>query len=119
MPTAAIGGPIVSPYIDVSVTGVEIRTLPTKPVQVELVIQGTLPDQCEYRLYAVENRQDQKVRIQLKAMHPADTSCTQTTQTVEYAFPLGRGLPESQRGFAPGTYELAVNKYETTFSIKE
>ena len=117
-PRATIGGPIVSPFIDVEVTGVDIRYLPTKPVQVELLIRGELPDGCRYRFYSVDNRQGQKVRVRLRAIHPPDTTCSQSVQAVEYVLPLERNLPESQRGFAPGTYELTVNNYQTTFSIE-
>ncbi len=116
LPAPTIGGPIVSPYVDVVVIGVEVRTLPTTPVQVELLIRGTLPDQCKYRLYAVDHREAQQVRVQLRAMHPAE-NCDQTVQSIEYLLPLERNLPESRRGFAPGTYELIVNDYRTTFSI--
>jgi hypothetical protein len=113
------GGPIVSPFVDLQVTGVEVRQLATKPVQVEAVIRGNLPDQCAYRFHAVENRQERSVRIQIKAIHPANGNCAQTAQAVEYIFPLGRDMPEAQRGFAPGEYELVVNDYRTTFSIKD
>jgi len=110
--------PRVSPYIDVMVNEVEIRYLETSPVQVELVIRGTLPDQCAYGFYSVENRGDATVKISLSGIHPADNSCVQTIQSIEYILLLGRDMPESERGFAPGEYALTVNKYQTTFSIK-
>ena len=110
--------PHVSPYIKVTVDGVEIRYLETNPVQVELVIRGTLPDQCKYRFYSVENRSDQNVKISLSGIHPSDSSCLQTAQTIEYVLRLGRDMPESGRGFPPGDYNLTVNNYQTSFSIK-
>jgi hypothetical protein len=110
--------PHVSPYIKVMVEDVEIRFLETSPVQVELVIHGTLPDQCKYDFYSVENRGEQNVKVTLHAIHPAD-SCQQTSQSIEYVLLLGRDMSESERGFAPGDYELVVNTYQTTFSIKE
>jgi hypothetical protein len=122
-PTALEAGmtesaPHVSPYIDVMVVNVEIRYLETNPAQVELVIRGTLPDQCKYDFYSVENRAGQNVKVSLDGIHPADNSCLQTTQTIEYVLRLGRDMPESERGFAPGDYELTVNNYQTSFSIK-
>jgi len=110
--------PRVSPYIKVMVVDVEIRYLETKPVQVELVIRGTLPDQCKYDFYSVENRGDQNVKVSLDGIHPADNSCLQTTQTIEYVLRLGRDMPELERGFSPGDYKLTVNNYQTSFSIK-
>ena len=110
--------PRVSPYIDVMVENVEIRYLETDPVQVELVIRGTLPDQYQYGFYSVENRGDQNVKIRLSGIHPANNSCLHTDQTIEYVLLLGRDMPESERGFTPGDYELIVNNYQTTFSIK-
>ena len=110
--------PRVSPYIRVMVENVEIRFLETNPVQVELVIRGTLPDQCVYGFYSIETRQDLNVKISLSGIHPADNSCIQTNQSIEYVLLLGRDMPESERGFAPGEYALTVNNYQTTFSIK-
>jgi len=110
--------PRVSPYIDVIVEDVEIRYQATNPVQVELVIRGTLPDQCKYEFYSIENRRNLNVKISLSGIHPADNSCVQTIQTIEYVLLLGRDMPESERGFFPGDYTLTVNNYQTTFSIK-
>ena len=110
--------PHVSPYIKVVVVDVEIRYLKTNPVQVELVIRGTLPDQCKYGFYSVENRADQNVKVSLDGIHPADNSCGQTGQSMEYVLPLGRDMPEAERGFPPGEYKLTVNNYQTSFSIK-
>jgi hypothetical protein len=110
--------PHVTPYIEVTVVDVEIRFLETNPVQVELLIRGTLPDQCKYNFYSVENRRDQNVKVSLAGIHPADTGCLQTDQTIEYVLPLGRDMPEAERGFPPGDYTLTVNKYQTSFTIK-
>jgi hypothetical protein len=109
--------PHVSPYIRVTVVAVEVRPLDTNPVQVELVIRGTLPDQCTYQFYSVENRAEQTVKVNLDGIHPADTSCLQTDQTIQYVLPLGRDMPEAERGFPPGDYKLVVNNYQTSFSI--
>ena len=116
--TSTENAPHVSPYIKVVVTGVEIRYLDTKPVQVELVIKGTLPDQCKYDFTSVETRADLNVKVSLDAIHPADTSCAQTIQTIEYVLRLGRDMQESERGFSQGNYKLAVNNYPIDFSIK-
>ena len=116
--TSTENAPHVSPYIKVAVTGVEIRYLDTKPVQVELVIKGTLPDQCKYDFTSVETRADLNVKVSLDAIHPADTSCAQTIQTIEYVLRLGRDMPEAERGFSQGNYKLAVNNYPIDFSIK-
>jgi hypothetical protein len=110
--------PHVSPYIRVHVLSVEVRFLDTTPVEVELVIRGTLPDQCKYEFYSVENRVDQSVRVDLRGIHPSDSNCPQEEQTIEYALPLGRDMPEAERGFAPGEYNLMVNNYQTSFSIR-
>jgi inhibitor of cysteine peptidase len=110
--------PHVTPYIQVKVLDVEVRFLETSPVQVDLVIRGTLPDQCEYGFYAVETRAAQTVRVSLAGIHPSDTDCAQTEQTIEYVLPLGRDMPEAARGFSPGDYKLTVNNYQTSFSIK-
>ncbi len=119
-PAATMQGspPIVSPYVDVIVESVEIRTLGTMPQQIELLIKGTLPDQCKYIFYPLENRGENYVKVTLKGKHPPDTSCAGVAQTIEYDFLLGRDLPEEKRGFAPGSYRLVVNNYQTTFVIE-
>ena len=115
---ATESAPRVSPYVRVMVEGVDIRYLETRPVQVELVIRGTLPDQCQYDFYSVENRGGQNIKVTLFGIHPAD-SCEQTSQGIETTLLLGRDMPESERGFAPGDYTLMVNNYQTTFSVRE
>jgi hypothetical protein len=110
--------PHVSPYIEVRIVDVEVRFLETNPVQVEIVIRGSLPDQCTYNFYSVENRNGQKVKVSLDGIHSADTNCLQTDQKIEYVILLGRDMPEAERGFSPGDYELTVNNYQTSFSIK-
>ncbi len=110
--------PHVSPYIKVMVLDVEIRVLETNPVQVELVIRGTLPDQCDYNFYSVENRNGQNIKVSLDGIHPADTSCLQTDQYIEYVLLLGRDMTEAERGFSRGDYKLTVNNFQIVFSIK-
>lgn len=110
--------PHVSPYIKVMVVDVEIRYLEIDPAQIELVIRGTLPDQCKYDFYSIENRGDRNVKVLLSGIHPADSSCLQTKQNIEYVLRLGRDMPESDRVFSSGDYGLIVNDYQTSFSIK-
>jgi hypothetical protein len=109
--------PIVSPYIDVAVTGIEVIFLDTHPVQVKLIIHGTLPDQCSYDFYSIENRLPDQVKITLTGIHPSTTDCIQAVQTLTHTLLLGQDFPEAQRGFAPGSYLLSVNGYQTTFII--
>jgi hypothetical protein len=110
--------PHVSPYIKVTVTKVDIRYLDTNPVQVELVIWGTLPDQCKYDFYSIENRNNTQVKISLDGIHPSDSTCANTSQAVQYVLKLGRDFPEKNRGFAQGEYKLIVNNFQTNFLIK-
>jgi hypothetical protein len=109
--------PRVSPYIEVMVTGVRIRFLETNPVQVELVILGTLPDQCKYGYYSIENRTDQTIKVSLIGIHPADTDCPQREQSIEYELHLGADMPVAEQGFSTGDYQLTINNYHTSFSI--
>jgi inhibitor of cysteine peptidase len=118
-PGEAVRAPRVSPYIKLTVDAVEIRYLKTNPVQVELLIRGVLPDQCKYNFYSVENRKDQNIKISLDAIHPADNTCGQTAQNIEYVLLLGRDMPESERGLPAGDYTLMVNNFQANFSIKE
>ena len=113
----APGGPIVSPYVPVTVEDVQARLLPTDPVQVELLIRGTLPDMCEYPIYTVESRVQGSIRVSMDGMHPSDVMCAQALQTIEYIYLLGRDLPEAERGLRPGTYEVTVNQHRTTLII--
>lgn len=111
--------PVVSPYLDVLIESVEVRVSDKYPAQIELVILGSLPDQCKYGFYIVENREGHNIKITLKGIHPQDITCTQTSQIIEYIYLLGRDMPESKRGLEAGTYELIVNTYHTSFIISE
>jgi hypothetical protein len=111
--------PIVSPYLDVLIESVEIRIVDANLSRVELVIRGSLPDQCKYGFYTVENRGDHNIKITLKGIHPQNTTCAQTAQSIEYIYQLGRDMPESKRGLEAGNYELTVNNYSTSFTIEE
>ncbi len=115
---APLATPIVSPYILVTVDDVQVRYLPTTPIQIEVDIQGTLPDQCQYTYYSVENRSDAKVKVTLFGIHPSNTACAQSRQRITYTLLLGRDLPKAERGFAPGAYQLSINKYETSLVIR-
>ena len=110
--------PHVSPYIDVIVSDVEFRLLEADPVEEEIIIRGSLPDQCEYDFYSVESRRGQNIKITLKGIHP-QKDCTQDAQIIEYSLLLGRDLPEDERGFSSGNYTLIVNNFQTFFTIQE
>lgn len=110
--------PHVSPYIDVIVSDIEIHYTESNPTQVEIIIRGSLPDQCEYDFFSLENRRGQNIKITLKGIHP-QKDCTQDVQIIEYSLLLGRDLSEDKRGFAPGNYALIVNNFQTHFTITE
>src|SRR5512147_2980395 len=61
--------PIVSPYVELNVAEVQVRTLPGNPPQIELIIHGTLPDMCDYRLIGLENRGEGSIQISLQGVH--------------------------------------------------
>lgn len=115
-PPVVDSNPHVSPQVKVAVEYVEVRLLETDPVQVELVIKGTLPDQCKYELITTEDRTDDSIKITLEGLRPPE-NCQDSTQNIEYVLLLGRDLPEPERGFNPGNYELRINDYQTSFSI--
>jgi len=102
----------------VDISEVDVRYLDTNPVQIELIIRGQLPDQCQYEFYSVENRQENVIKITLKGIHPAD-SCEQSSQEIVHILLLGRDMAEANRGFKPGDYILIVNGYQIGFSIEE
>jgi hypothetical protein len=108
--------PHVSPQVPVTVTHVEARTLETNPDQVELIIQGTLPDQCEYEIFSYEVRSGNTVNVTVEGIHPPET-CENIEQHIEYTLLLGRDAPEEASIFTPGNYEVIVNGYPSEFSI--
>ena len=115
-PPGSDSNPHVSSQVPVKVTHVEARTLEPAPDQVELIIQGTLPDQCEYEIISYEVRSGNTVNVTVEGIHPPET-CENTEQQIEYTLLLGRDEPEEARIFAPGNYEVIVNGYPSEFSI--
>ncbi len=110
--------PHVSPFLEVNVTGVQVRVLESDPKQVELAIQGTLPDQCNYRHQVLDKRNEKEVHVTWIAIHP-NQQCENVSQAVEYTILLGANQPEQERRFPPGTYKLVINQYQTFFEITE
>ena len=113
-----INSPHVSPNIKVIVTNIGIRSIINHPGQLELVIKGTLPDQCQYRFSTVESRVDKTIKINFLAIHPNNNDCQQKSQNIEYILPLGRDMPEADRALAPGNYTISVNKFQISYSVK-
>jgi hypothetical protein len=110
-------GPIVSPYVEVTVEDVQVRILTTNPPQAQLIIRGTLPDMCDYQMYGVESRGEGSLHLSLQGIHPVGVMCAQALQSIEYTWVLGQDLPPAERSLRPGIYELTVNTYRTTIRI--
>ncbi|MDW8059802.1 MAG: hypothetical protein RMK01_06980 [Thermomicrobium sp.] len=91
---------------------VEVRVGEGVPAQVEIDVQGSLPDACaelvEDPTIVVEG---QRVTVQVEWQRPRDLVCAQVLRPFTTTIPLG--------AFPPGEYTLVVNDMELTFTVAD
>lgn len=94
-----------------SVEDLEVRILESFPVQVEVVVRGSLPDSCTTIEGIVKNREGNTFTIGLGTARPSESVCVQTIRPYEEAIALDvEGLPA-------GAYTVNVNGVSETFDL--
>jgi hypothetical protein len=95
-----------------NVEDLEIRMLESFPVQVEVVVRGSLPDSCTTIEGIVKNREGNTFTIGLGTVRPSEAVCVQTARPYEEVIALEvEGLPA-------GGYTVIVNGVSEAFDLE-
>jgi inhibitor of cysteine peptidase len=100
-------------YGEAPVEDVEVRLLESFPLQVQLHVEGYLPDGCtEIDSTKVELRENH-FTVTIMTARPVDMACTEAIEAFELNIPLDvYGLPA-------GEYTVDVNSVEASFTFKQ
>ncbi|MEM6327572.1 MAG: hypothetical protein AAF791_10680 [Bacteroidota bacterium] len=87
-------------------------TLRTKPVRVEVLLKGVLPDACSRLQNAEQIRRGHLINVDLTIRQPRGRACAQVVRPFRFYLPL-------DGTFEPGSYTLKVNGAALPFRIRE
>ncbi|MEZ4736992.1 MAG: hypothetical protein R3E79_58675 [Caldilineaceae bacterium] len=91
---------------------IDVRILESFPVQVQVVVQGDLPDGCTEIDEGIVEQEGDRFDVTLTTQRPADALCTQVIMPYEYIIPLNVDeLPA-------GEYTVDVNDVTETFTLE-
>jgi inhibitor of cysteine peptidase len=90
---------------------IEMLTLETFPVQVQVIARGSLPDPCTEIYQITQKKEDNTFFITIKTSRPADP-CIQIIVPFEVKIPL------NVYGLLAGTYTVKVNGVQGTFDLE-
>jgi hypothetical protein len=113
-PASTLESAATGPSISLArVETVDIQLVQAFPVEVNVVAQGTLDDDCSRIEGVSQNRQDNRFRVDITAIRPHDVACSEAQVPFEQAVALDvLGLPA-------GIYTVDVNGLKGTFTIQE
>jgi hypothetical protein len=93
------------------VDSIDILTLESFPVQINVVARGNLPDGCTTIDRAISEKEDSHFRITLTTRRPVDAICTEALVPYEQVIPL------EVRGLLAGMYTVDVNGTTGSFEL--
>lgn len=111
--------PTVTPSPDVPVAGLaqvtalDIRRLETFPIQIQVIVEGTVPDSCTTIERIENNRQGGSFRITLHTLRAAGVACLEAEQ------PFTETIELDVLGLTAGIYTVQVNGVGGTFTLQE
>ena len=98
-------------YGNSTVEKIEIQILESFPVQVNVIVEGYLPDNCTEIDRIMEIRDENTFFINIKTKRPADVFCTQVIRPFEETITL------DVDGLKAGVYEVNVNSTIDSFEL--
>ena len=95
---------------EANVTDVQVLLMESWPVQVGLVIRGTLPDACTEIADVQEQRSGNTITLTVQTNRPKDMMCAQVVTDFEHRYRL-------EGGFYSGDYTIDVNGFIVEFHV--
>lgn len=89
---------------------VEVKASGSKPIRINLDVEGEHPDGCEYPVIIDQSRSENTVDIEVYREVPADVVCPMILQPY-------RGSIIVEGSFEPGEYTINVNSHSQAVSI--
>jgi hypothetical protein len=93
------------------VADIDIHILESFPIQVQVLVHGTLPDACAFVDQVAQTRQGSTFQVTLTPAWPADVRCAQMITPFEQIVPL------EVLGLEAGTYTVDVHGVQGTFQL--
>ena len=106
-PTPDMAGAEIKPM---PIDSVEVQIRESQPVQVSVLVSGTLSDKCTTFHEATQVRNGNTIELTITTMRPKDMMCAQMIEIYSNTFPL-------EGDFPPGDYIVRVNGVEKSFKI--
>jgi hypothetical protein len=106
-PTADPAGAEVKPM---PIDSVEVQIRESQPVQVGVLVSGSLSDKCTTFHEAKQVRNGNTIELTITTMRPKDAMCAQMIEIYSNTFTL-------EGDFPPGDYIVRVNGVEKSFKI--
>ena len=106
-PTPDMAGAEVKPM---PIDSVEVQIRESQPVQVSILVSGSLSDKCTTFHEATQVRNGNTIELTITTMRPKDMMCAQMIEIYTNTFPL-------EGDFPPGDYIVRVNGVEKSFKI--
>ena len=95
---------------DLPVENISVRILEIYPVQIDLVVEGILTDNCTTIYQTTQRREGDTVHVHITTKRPKDLACAAVISPIEVSVQL-EGI------FEPGKYKLIVNGVEELFEV--
>ncbi len=100
-------------YGEAPVESVEVMILESFPLQVQLNVEGYMPDGCTEIDSTEVEQQGNHFEVTIRTVRPADMLCTEAIEPFEMNIPLDvYGLPA-------GEYTIDVNGVEDSFTFEQ
>ncbi|MFH1188642.1 MAG: hypothetical protein V1652_02225 [bacterium] len=96
-----------------TVDSIDIKMLESLPIQVQVTVQGTLPDGCTSIDDVTQRKSGNTFFITVKSNRPSDVECTQVIA------PYEKNVELNVYGLKTGIYTVDVNGVTNTFEFKQ
>jgi len=91
---------------------IDILILESFPVQINVLVFGSLPDGCTQIDDYTQTRDDKTITISLTTTRPAEQACT------DALVPYQESIPVEATGLKKGVYTVVVNGVKGTFELQ-